>query len=86
MRPAQLTPENINKLRELLHAFGRFNEAGAINAGKHDSSEIPDHIAPGFNEAGAINAGKRYGDCHIRRGLYACFNEAGAINAGKLTH
>ena len=40
---------------------GRFNEAGAINAGKPLGQIVEGAGRVCFNEAGAINAGKRSG-------------------------
>ena len=37
MRPAQLTPENLAFLGGKRFAQRHFNEAGAINAGKHEA-------------------------------------------------
>ena len=82
MRPAQLTPENAVRGPLRRDQARRFNEAGAINAGKPTTRKAGRRTAFRFNEAGAINAGK------LRRGVRRyrrCgrFNEAGAINAGK---
>ena len=40
MRPAQLTPENQRFRGREPHLFLRFNEAGAINAGKRVGAEV----------------------------------------------
>ena len=40
MRPAQLTPENVVKLKILIAAVAGFNEAGAINAGKLSKTDL----------------------------------------------
>ena len=82
MRPAQLTPENRIRTKMGAEKLRRFNEAGAINAGKPSESSTSSTIVGRFNEAGAINAGKRR-PRPPRSTRRACFNEAGAINAGK---
>ena len=58
MRPAQLTPENIGGAFRDSAQLAPFNEAGAINAGKHWLDETATECELSFNEAGAINAGK----------------------------
>ena len=82
MRPGQLTPENACVRHGIRRNRNRFNEAGAINPGKQESSRASFRKACCFNEAGAINPGKLLraipSGCGFRR-----FNEAGAINPGK---
>ena len=58
MRPAQLTPENGGRLHLSDRERSRFNEAGAINAGKQELLCSLTRCRKCFNEAGAINAGK----------------------------
>ena len=58
MRPAQLTPENRFPADAEFRSRSRFNEAGAINAGKLSAALAKEIKEQGFNEAGAINAGK----------------------------
>ena len=83
MRPAQLTPENTFNMCMYENKCGCFNEAGAINAGKHIESRYGDKtLEVGFNEAGAINAGK-HAHGKVSYHVHPRFNEAGAINAGK---
>ena len=83
MRPAQLTPENSAMLHAQYIFKKSFNEAGAINAGKHAgppanalnvsiASMRPAQLTP--ENAADPGAPARGGDR---------FNEAGAINAGK---
>ena len=60
MRPAQLTPENEGRDGKGVGRKHRFNEAGAINAGKQADAEDSRALQGGFNEAGAINAGKLF--------------------------
>ena len=68
MRPAQLTPENLWPGRAAITAGECFNEAGAINAGKHPARRLPRTRNACFNEAGAINAGKRWAGTVTKRG------------------
>ena len=83
MRPAQLTPENPCEIRNIERAIPGFNEAGAINAGKHRPHDRPLLVVPDASMRPAQltpeNPARR---CCIRRAR-RCFNEAGAINAGK---
>ena len=83
MRPAQLTPENPNHRREIPGLQARFNEAGAINAGKRgvtlanikadmDVSMRPAQLTP-----------ENLSPFPSDRPRQRRFNEAGAINAGK---
>ena len=85
MRPAQLTPENSRNSWRNRRRSMRFNEAGAINAGK--PREVQDRLAV------ALMASMRPAQLTpenppwTRRTLgrrSRGFNEAGAINAGKL--
>ena len=62
MRPAQLTPENAKNVIIDSEGSVRFNEAGAINAGKRWLLRLRFQRRQCFNEAGAINAGKRWLD------------------------
>ena len=60
-----------------------FNEAGAINPGKHSALKgMFPMVMKRFNEAGAINPGKQK---LLETGKvdWKGFNEAGAINPGK---
>ena len=83
MRPAQLTPENVCSQRIPMPSGGRFNEAGAINAGKlllgvvpglrvDDASMRPAQLTPENKVLPTVPTPST-----------ACFNEAGAINVGK---
>ena len=82
MRPAQLTPENSAPPDARWSTADRFNEAGAINAGKHEdwinlsriayASMRPAQLTPENDRGDQARDPKRFG-----------FNEAGAINAGK---
>ena len=84
MRPAQLTPENPSPFGfGWRNGPGRFNEAGAINAGKRDHVHAG---LPEIEEASMRPAQLTPENMCVLRVTGAeipCFNEAGAINAGK---
>ena len=83
MRPAQLTPENVNLMMK------HFQAAIASMRPAQLTPENPGRRRRGgsrprcFNEAGAINAGKPAAGSPGAWRRSSGFNEAGAINAGK---
>ena len=83
MRPAQLTPENSATPRRSSSRSGYFNEAGAINAGKHgDAGRLVRADGLTSMRPAQLTPENRRRPCRGRPSIRH-FNEAGAINAGK---
>ena len=83
MRPAQLTPENSGMLRPAIDLHLRFNEAGAINAGKlHRRRQARTSAWRASMRPAQLTPENLSGAGRLLKGQIS-FNEAGAINAGK---
>ena len=85
MRPGQLTPENKPLPQSKPSRRTSFNEAGAINPGKHRHGDVADQgphrasMRPGQLTPENVAVAAAFAMLVHR----TCFNEAGAINPGK---
>ena len=83
MRPGQLTPENVPMHGGHVAGSCGFNEAGAINPGKHHAPpELQSQPGDASMRPGQLTPENQVGKNPIARPMFG-FNEAGAINPGK---